>query len=353
LVSVIFAAWQPKSGVRVFDLLLLDCTNLIMRAGSRMRQLKAPEWAYGVIGALFAVAIVRRADLFGPLGRLDIDQAWSAGRALLMHQNPYEVIGPGQVYQFPWNLYYPLTVGVVALPLALLPILAARVVFLLLIGGVFGYAVGRTRPWAWPLILCEPFINAIRTAQWSPLLVAALLLPAWGVIGAIKPNLTLALLAGARSRRQVIATAVGAFALLIVSLLLRPGWPGEWLHKIHGVGTFDPFLLRPGGFLLFAGLLRWRDPDARLLIGMGLIPQTGIWYDALPALLVARNYRETLVLALLSQVAFMASVFVRTQDFALSRVQLSALILWGILLPALGVVLRRGLDCSVPRLSNE
>jgi hypothetical protein len=304
----------------------------------------ARPWTYALVGALFAAVAVNKSDLLGPLGSLDMDQAWSAGRALLMQQNPYDVIGPGQLYEFPWPLYYPLTVGVVALPLALLPILVARVVFLLLIGGVFGYAIGKTRPWAWPLILCEPFVNAIRTAQWSPLLAAALLLPAWGAISAIKPNLALALLAGARLRVQVIAMVTGGIGLLAVSLLLRPSWPAEWLARIHGVDTFDPFVVRPGGFLLLAGLLRWRDPDARLLVAMGLIPQTGIWYDALPALLVAQTYRQTLVLTVLSQVAFMGSVFVTTQDFAIGRVQLSTLILWGILLPALVVVLRRGIE---------
>ncbi len=71
---------------------------------------------YALAGAIFAIAAVNESDLQGPLGACDIDQAWAAGRALLEHENPYQVIGPGAHYQFPWPLYYPLTVGVVALP---------------------------------------------------------------------------------------------------------------------------------------------------------------------------------------------------------------------------------------------
>ncbi len=221
----------------------------------------------------------------------------------------------------------------------------ARVFFLLVSGGVFGYAVGARRAWAWPLILSAPFINAIRTVQWSPLIAAGLMLPAWGAISAIKPNLGLALLIGARSRSQVVATLVGGVVLLGLSVLFRPSWPIEWYVQLHEApANFDSFLLRPGGFLLLAGLLRWRDPDARLLLVMGLIPQTGIWYDALPALLVARNRTQTLVLSLLSQVTFMGSALVTTDDFAVSRRELNTLILWGILLPAMVLVLRRGVE---------
>lgn len=300
---------------------------------------------YALAGAIFAIAAVNRSDLQGSLGACDIDQAWAAGRALLEHENPYQVIGPGAYYQFPWPLYYPLTVGVVALPLAVFPFEVARVLFLLVSGGVFGYAVGARRAWAWPLILSAPFINAIRTVQWSPLIAAGLMLPGWGAISAIKPNLGLALLIGARSRTQVVAMLVGGVVLLGVSVLFRPSWPIEWYARLHAApANFDSFLSRPGGFLLLAGLLRWRDPDARLLLVMGLIPQTGIWYDVLPALLVARNRTQTLVLSLLSQVAFMGSALVTTADFAVSRRELNTLILWGILLPAMVLVLRRGVE---------
>ena len=56
--------------------------------------------------------------------------------------------------------------------------------------------------------------------------------PGLGSVAAIKPNLALALLAGARSRTQVVAMGLGAIGLLGVSLLLRPSWPAERLQVI-------------------------------------------------------------------------------------------------------------------------
>lgn len=200
---------------------------------------------YAGVAAAFTIVAVNKVDLWGPLGALDIDAAWSAGRALISHQNPYEVIGPTGVYHYPWTFYYPLTVGALALPLALLPYQVARVVFLLLAGGVFGYAVGRTRPWAWPLILCEPFVNAIRTAQWSPLLAASLMLPLWGAISAVKPNVAVALFFGARSRTQVVAMVVGGVVLVGLAIVLRPSWPIEWYERVHQAENF--LRLTPGG----------------------------------------------------------------------------------------------------------
>jgi hypothetical protein len=304
----------------------------------------------GFLFALAAVAyglfFVRRLD--SPLGSLDIDAAWSAGRALLAHQNPYETIGPTGVYHYAWVFVYPLTLGAVALPLALLPLEIARAAFLILAAGVFGYAIGATRPWAWPLILSYPFTNAVNIVQWSPFFAASLIFPAFGVVAAVKPNLALALLAGARSRRHVMAIIGGGIALTAISLAFRPSWPVEWYHRASNASSgFDPFLFRPGGFLILAAALRWRDPDARLLLALGLVPQTGIWYEALPALLVARTYRQAAILTILSIVAWMASGWINVSTFTTARHNIGTLILWSILLPATLMVLMRGVGWRV------
>lgn len=300
-------------------------------------------------GLLFAVATIVYAfvmvnPLGGPPGSLDIDAAWSAGRAILAHQNPYETVGPTGVYHYAWVFVYPLTVGVVGLPLALLPLEVARAVFLFLAAGIFGYAIGATRPWSWPVLISSPLTNAVNITQWSPLFAASLILPACGVVAAVKPNVAIALLAGARSRQQVIAIVAGGIALTAIALALRPDWPVEWYHRVRGAPDFDPFLFRPGGFLILAAALRWRDPDARLLLAFGLVPQTGLWYEALPVMLIARTYRQALVLAVLSLVAYVVSGWVDVATFAAGRHHIGTLILWGILLPATLIVLRRGID---------
>jgi hypothetical protein len=73
---------------------------------------------------------------------------------------------------------------------------------------------------------------------------------------------------------------------------------------LAGVEHFAPLILRPGGFVMLLALLRYRDPDARLLLGLALVPQTGLAYEALPALTVARTRAEAAFLALMTHVAF-------------------------------------------------
>jgi hypothetical protein len=191
-------------------------------------------------------------------------------------------------------------------------------------------------------MLSSPLINALRNAQWSLLMAASLLLPAWGIVSAVKPNVALALVAGARSLRHVAWIVIGGLVILTISVALRPSWPWEWIDRLHEARGFGPLLLRPGGFLVLAGLLRWRDPDARLLVGLGLVPTSGIWYEMLPAMFVARTYREALILAVCSEVAFVGSAFIRFGEFTAERNQIATLVLWGCLLPALVMVLLRG-----------
>jgi hypothetical protein len=309
---------------------------------------RVPPWACALVGACYALAVVINAELLGPLGSLDFDAAWSAARALLAHQNPYAVIGPSGAYHYPWPFVYPLTAGVVALPLAPLPVVVARVLFLAISGGVFCYAVGARRPWAWPILISAPLINALMNAQWASLLAASLLLPAWGIVGAVKPNVALALLAGARSRRHAAWIVGGGLVILAVSVALRPSWPWEWTDRLREARDFGPLFSRPGGFLVLAGLLRWRDGDARLLVGLGLVPTSGFWYEMLPAMLVARNYRESLILAVCSVAAFIGSGLITPGEFTIERNQIATLVLWGCLLPPLVLVLLRGRNRAGP-----
>lgn len=303
---------------------------------------RVPPWVCALVGACYALVVVDYSELVGPLGSLDFDAAWSAGRALLAHQNPYEVIGPGAAYRYPWVFVYPLTVGVVALPLALLPVEVARVVFLAISGAALGYAIGTRLPWAWPIMLSSPLINAVRNAQWAPLMATSVILPAWGIVSAVKPNMALAFLAASRTRRHAAWIVAGGLVILAFSVALRPSWPGEWMDRLRDARDFGPLFMRPGGFLVLAGLLRWRDPDARLLVGLGLVPTSGVWYEMLPAMLVARTYREALILALCSEVAFVGSAFMTFGEFTSERNQIATLVLWGCLLPALVMTLLRG-----------
>jgi hypothetical protein len=93
---------------------------------------------------------------------------------------------------------------------------------------------------------------------------------------------------------------------------------------------------------MLLGLLRWRDPDARLLLGLACVPSGGMFYDALPAFLVARNRMQAIGLALLSQLASVATAYHPTvEDWSGVAWATGKFVLWGVLLPALALVILR------------
>lgn len=288
---------------------------------------------YAMLGAIWALILVAP-------GRTDMDQIWYAARALLAGQDPYSIIGPGRAYDFPWPFYYPLTAALLGLPLALLPLPFARTAFVALGGALIGYVIARFRPQLWPLAFAQPFGNAASTGQWSLYLTASMVLPWLGPIAAAKPNVALALLAGARSKRQVMWLVFGCGAVLVLSLIVRPDWPWAWRATLAGAAHFRPLIVRPGGVLMLLALVRWRDPDARLLLALALVPQTGIWYEAAPALFVLRTWREALVIAVLSQIAHLAAAW-HAAGFVAETWHIGTLTLWSVLLPALFMVLWR------------
>jgi hypothetical protein len=294
------------------------------------------------VAALFAVLCASTARLTDVPATSDLDQIWFAARALLAGEDPYAVIGPGKPYDFGWPFFYPLTAAVLALPLGVMSLSAARVTFVALGGGLLGYLVAARRPSIWPIFLSQPFRNAALATQWSPYLTATMLLPWLAPLAAAKPNIALALLAGARSRREVLWLVFGGLGVLAISLLVRPLWPWTWLDMLRGTQHFRPILLRPGGILMLIGLLRWRDPDARLLVALTVVPQTGIWYESLPAMLVARNTREAYFLTLTSVLAYIVRrVLGPLHTFVEESWLVGTLSLWGVLIPALVLVLRR------------
>jgi hypothetical protein len=295
--------------------------------------------AFAIFGAGFAGYILLALNQGLPAGAVDFDQVWLAAGALLEGGDPYEVVGPPRFY-FP--LYYPLTTALAAIPLAPLDFRTARLVFVAVSGGVFGYAIGRHRPWLWPVFLGLPFILFASGGQWSALLSAALLLPWLGPLAVAKPNLGLALLAGAGSRRAAVILVAGSLALLLASLAVDPAWPLAWIEALRQSTHFRPLILRPGGFLMLLALLRWRDPDARLLLGLALMPTTGLPYDLLPATLVARNRAQAGALTLLTQIAWIAAPgYPVREPYAEWSWQAGIPTLWGGLIPPLALVLWR------------
>lgn len=307
-------------------------------AGERSRD-RIRAAAYAAAGAGLAAFILLEFNQSRPLGGIDFDQVWWAARCIITGQDAYEVVRPPRFY-FP--LYYPLTSAVLTLPVAVFQYRIARLLFVVLCGGLYGYAIGRHRPWLWPSFLGLPFILFATGGQWSAILSAALLLPWLGPVAAAKPNLGAAILAGTRSKRSAVILVAGSVAVLLLSLAIDPRWPLAWRDALAQSTHFRPLLLRPGGFLMLLALLRWRDADARLLLGLAAVPTTGLPYDLLPAGLVAADRKESAFLTLLTQVAWVIwPGFPIREPYAEWSWAVGTVTLWSGLIPALALVLLR------------
>ena len=237
---------------------------------------------------------------FRPRFWSDLDQLWLLGHALRAGLNPYDAVPQ----YFVWPLYYPLSAMVVGLPLSLVPLWLARGAFAFLSASVATYAVLRYRPLAWPLLASGPFLHALQRGQWSPLMLAACFLPAWGVLVAVKPSTGLAPVVYRPDLRALLAAAL----LVLASLLLRPHWPVDWLHSLSGQRHLRAPLLLPGGFLLALAALKWRRPEARLLLAIAIAPQTVVPYDLVPLAVVPESRREVLLVAVGWMVVYIVQV---------------------------------------------
>jgi hypothetical protein len=108
---------------------------------------------YAMGAALIGAFVAWRFVCGPPLGTPgpDIDYSWWAGRMLLAHRDPYA--GDGGASIFGLRTYYPLPAGVIAVPLALLPLDVARALWVIGTAALLGYAIGRYRPELWPTYL--------------------------------------------------------------------------------------------------------------------------------------------------------------------------------------------------------
>ena len=261
----------------------------------------------GILAAAFILFVDYRSAEFGP-GGSDFDQLWFAARALWRGADPYALIGPGRSFDWRWPFVYPLSTAVAFLPFAVLPVLVARVAFVSLSAGLLAFALSRRGPGVLVVLLSASMLDAVRTAQLSPLLTAAVLLTGLSFAFPLKPHTGLALLAAtARPRAITIAALTGAF-LAAIAFFVQPDWVSRWMHAIRGTIHFRAPVFALAGPLLLLAVLRWRRLDARVLLACVCVPHTPTVYDVLPLALTVRTFREGLVFALLTHAALFAQL---------------------------------------------
>src|SRR5262249_8321596 len=154
--------------------------------------------------------------------------------------------------------------ALVAVPFCWLPPELAAALFMGMSAGFISFGITR-KGWNRLLIFGSyPFWASVVTVQWTPIVMAAGLLPWLYPIVVAKPHISLPVALQYITRKGVI----GAIAIVVVTLLIRPDWPLVWWTQSRGYQGFIP-VLGIGAVLLV--LLPWakRDPDSRFLLLMG------------------------------------------------------------------------------------
>lgn len=268
----------------------------------------------------------------------DFAQIWYGARAMWSGVSPYAAIGPGRAYDWPFPFLYPLTAPLLVAPLAMLPLPTAAAVFVGLSFALFLYAI-TAQGWKglWT-VLAMPFWYALTTAQWSPLFTAAALVAPLGFVFVAKPTIGFALW----TYRPTLSAVLGGLAVLALAFALQPGWLAEWRDALRGTGHMVLPIAHGVGPLLLLALLRWRRPEARLLLALACLPQTSLPYELLPLFLVPQSGAEMAVLAVLSDVAF--ALWESARPFTLSSpmdVASVSVVVPLVYVPCLVMILRR------------
>jgi hypothetical protein len=289
----------------------------------------------GLMAALAALLTTRRP------GPSDFGQVWAGARFLLQGYDPYTMIGPGRAFEWDFPLYYPLPALLIGIPFAWLPLWLADATFAAVGAGVLAWTISgaRERRAQFLVFVSFAFVVAAATAQWSLLLTAAALTPALGWLLACKPTLGLAYLTAWPSGRSIVGAAV--FGLITVAIW--PWWVSAWLSVLSTAHHILAPVTVAGGPIVLIALLKWRRPEARLLVALACVPHTPVVYEAVPLFLVVERPWEGVVLAALSVVTHLLQLQsgIGAADYAAWTLTRAQWQMWLLYLPCLLFVMRR------------
>jgi hypothetical protein len=288
------------------------------------------------LAGVLAVAV-----LFAPLAiprgvNTDFDFYWLAAALWRDGLDPYAMRPGDPAWPLPDPIFYPLPTLILVWPLTFLPVRVAALVFAA--GAVAGMAWLATRDDRWRLVLLlssPAFLHAVSYGQWSPYLVVGALVPSAAFLLAAKPTLGLACFCYRPTWRGVASMA----AIGVLSLALMPDWPLRWLENLNAVRHHPAPIAMPFGWLVLLALLRWRQPEARLLVAMACVPQLLAYADQLPLVLVARTKLEGACLVLTGWLTLLIAVSQPAWNFVPATA--GYYVLLGCYVPALYLVLRR------------
>lgn len=273
----------------------------------------------------------------------DFNLVWMGAKVLLEGGDPYTLTGPGTEYDFRWPPIYPATALVAAIPFSFLTEHVASIVFIWLSTFALAYGVTSRGWFLLPMFATEAFFSSVHLAQWSIVMTAALFIPWLGLLAVAKPHNGVAVIAASTRTTTLKAALIGGAVLMIISLAMRPSWPAGWMRNLATADWMIAPVTRFGGVFILLALLRWRRPEAWLLLSMACVPQNLAWYGTLAVLSVARNFREAAALALISNAGIMLGPYLvgaAASQEGLDRA-VGGVLNATVYLPALILVLRR------------
>ena len=232
----------------------------------------------------------------------DFSYTWRAARILLQGHDPYQVMQATGPYPFNAGLFYPLPAALIAIPFAPFRPPIAGATFFGIGAALMAWAMLRDCPYRLPVFVSAPFAQAAILGQWSPLVVAAALMPTLQFVAAAKPTIGLAAWVYRPSWRGIIGGAV----LALIAFIVLPHWLPEW-RAVAAKGTRyrGPATTLLGAFLLL-GLLRWRRREGRLFVALSIVPQLPVFYDQLLLWLVPSTVWGSLALSAMSWIGYLA-----------------------------------------------
>lgn len=303
-----------------------------------------------VLGTAWLCAWLINARRDPALLAADFTQLWRAGRAVSQHLNPYDVVQASSLpYPLRDPLGYPMTAVVATLPFAMLsPFAAAQLWNTLSLASFIGAALWRRPAWL-GMLLSPSLMMAVQLVQWSPVLAAGTLVPPLSLLYSAKPNIGIALFAGWPSRWAVF----GAVLLTIIGLLLVPSWPLDWFRSVYATSNYyvaPAAVWHAGGPFLLLTMLCWRQPEARVLAVLALVPHNLVLYEQLVLVTICRRPGEVGLLVAGAWAALIWGGVARAEQ-ATEAAQHAALrvpVIVGCYLPALLIVLRRGNRGDLP-----
>jgi len=237
----------------------------------------------------------------------------------------------------PEPFFYPFPTLLAVAPFAFVSVRVGTAAFAGISAAVLALGVIRRNPERLPLFLGAGFFVALVLGQWSPLMTATLLLPTLTWLAVLKPNLGLATTAA----QPTVLGIAGGVVLLLLTLAIQPNWLSEWMRNLRSMPPHPAPLFAQGGFLILLALLRWRRPEARLLVAMACVPQLMYFADQLPLWLVPDTRRESMALSAVSMVAWAAALITATNAGRMPAFSSETFVLVGVYLPTFIMVMTR------------